>query len=611
MVLLPGETQTPAENPGKTGTPTPQTAGAEFTFTVLSVDSNYNTTPTTASVIIGSSDSNAVLPSTKTLAAGTTTFMITLKTANQNQTVFVNEYDTDYGLTPTQASTSTVYLNPNTPVKLAAILPGQTYDPGTENGRYGTPSQRTAETAFTVTALAVDEYWNTVSTNTSVSVTTEDPYDQPISTLPLVNGKFGFNVTMVTKGDWKITASDINVIVTSYQTGAVHVNAGSGKKLVIMAPGQTLIEGSGLTGTPDVHEANSSWQFTVYLTDNYYNIATDTRPSVSIDTTDTQDIEPGDQQIGTAGSSVFAVKLRTSDIDVNGVVGDDSYIYAYASGFSTGTAGPLMINNSDCTNLTLENVSGGVFPNASKEISAGDIMTLMVKARDDYGNICRGSYDKYGSWVGGKCYAKGWDGYSGGTVTFTTDTDGDPTYTNYLPVLPSDYVFTTVDKGVHQFENSVSIYKVGTSRWVKAQDAAYSLIYGEATGITVLAGALGTFVVSPTADVTNVSAGASIQIIGTAADAYGNPKETPGLFVSIEISTGKNSGFPSLSASSATTNSDGTVGVDSKISFKVSTVKGDEAKVKIIYSTGIWGQSGNIITVGGIPYTYEIGRAHV
>jgi len=185
QVLLPGESNVPCE--GKTGAASTRTAGVEFAFTVISVDSNYNITPTTATVSITSDDSNAVLPSTNTLINGTTTFFITLKTANQNRLVFADEYDTGYGLL---LDGSTAYVKPSDPVKLAAILPGQTYDPGTQNGKYGAIDISTAGKSFTVTVRACDYLWNTVtSTEPTVSLTTTDPNGVEPSDRILYNGQ--------------------------------------------------------------------------------------------------------------------------------------------------------------------------------------------------------------------------------------------------------------------------------------------------------------------------------------------------------------------------------------------------------------------------------------
>ncbi|MBU4123817.1 hypothetical protein KJ959_09110, partial [bacterium] len=297
MVLLPNETQTPAESPGKWGTPTPQTAGTEFTFTVLSVDSNFNTSPTTATVRLGSSDMNAVLPSTKTLVGGTTTFAVTLKTANAYRTVYADEFDTDYDFSSNAVSTSSVYVNPGAPVKFAAVMPGITYLPGTGNGISGTPSQQTAGVQFTVTVRAVDEYWNTnASTSPTVAIALGDTNATPPADRALSNGVSTFTVTFKTADNlagkkWIITASDVSGALVSTVTAAVSVSPNyNNKRLLVLLPGQTRTPGAspGRTGSVSWHAAGSTFTFSVYDVDNNFNRC-DSRgsyPEVSFTSTD-------------------------------------------------------------------------------------------------------------------------------------------------------------------------------------------------------------------------------------------------------------------------------------------------------------------------------------
>ena len=54
-------------------------------------------------------------------------------------------------------------------------MPGETAAPGTATGKTGTPSARTAGTAFNVTVNAVDANWNLVSSVTdTVGITSSD-----------------------------------------------------------------------------------------------------------------------------------------------------------------------------------------------------------------------------------------------------------------------------------------------------------------------------------------------------------------------------------------------------------------------------------------------------
>jgi len=72
QVLLPGETAAPGTLLGKTGTPTPQTAGTPFNVTVNAVDDNWHLVNTIIdTVALSSSDSTASLSAATPLAAGT------------------------------------------------------------------------------------------------------------------------------------------------------------------------------------------------------------------------------------------------------------------------------------------------------------------------------------------------------------------------------------------------------------------------------------------------------------------------------------------------------------------------------------------------------------
>lgn len=87
QVLLPGETAAPGTASGKTGTPTPQSAGVNVTVTVNAVDANWNIVPyVTDNVTITSSDAGATLPADAALVKGTGTFTVIFGTTG-SQTV--------------------------------------------------------------------------------------------------------------------------------------------------------------------------------------------------------------------------------------------------------------------------------------------------------------------------------------------------------------------------------------------------------------------------------------------------------------------------------------------------------------------------------------------
>ncbi|PKM99629.1 MAG: hypothetical protein CVU78_05255, partial [Elusimicrobia bacterium HGW-Elusimicrobia-2] len=592
QVLLTGEESAPGTASGKTGGYSTPTAGVPYNITVNCVDQYWNVNPDANPWVgIETSDQYDPIISSAVLTSGYKIFSITPVTAG-TQTVIASDVD-DTGDYYTSNQSTVFNVFPAALDRIIAILPGETYNPGNvpSGGKTGAPSVQTAGSVFQATVYATDEYYNKVSTNCSIGIVTEDPYDAHPDTQTLVAGQLAFDIEMITHGSWDIYAKEITESLNTfdYTTPNVNVIAGSGSRLAVKLQDQTLVEGYGITGIPAVQEAYQTVQFTVYLTDVHYNIASDTRPWVTFATTDPNDnpINNGVPiRIDVNGQLVTSSRLKTS------VVAGGSKIYAYSQGFSTGTTPAITVNNASHTNFALTGVPSN--------LDAGELFNVTVRAKDDYGNTCTGSYDKYGTWVGNKNYT--------GEIDFTSDTDSDPTDP---ASLPANYTFLTSDFGQKIF-NNLSMFRAGTGRWLKAHDTFYTSKYGQVSDITVTAGALAAFIVSPTAAETTCPAGQSQKIIGTAADLYNNPKSTEGLYCEIKISTKVNSGSPALedgdgfTVTHATTDANGVIGVSSEIWFYVSTVKNDIARVQIVYSPSIHGETGNIKTAGGSPKKYVI-----
>ena len=81
QLLVPGETAAPGTASGKTGTPSVETAGTQFSVTINAVDANWNLVSSTNTIGISSSDANATLQGNAALVAGTKTRTVTFKTA--------------------------------------------------------------------------------------------------------------------------------------------------------------------------------------------------------------------------------------------------------------------------------------------------------------------------------------------------------------------------------------------------------------------------------------------------------------------------------------------------------------------------------------------------
>jgi hypothetical protein len=94
--------------------------------------------------------------------------------------------------------------------RVLILAPGESPAPGTATGRTGTPTDQSINYAFTVTALATDQWWNPVGGVTDVvRITSGDP----LATLPpneaMVDGRAELSMRLATGGFQQITVSDV------------------------------------------------------------------------------------------------------------------------------------------------------------------------------------------------------------------------------------------------------------------------------------------------------------------------------------------------------------------------------------------------------------------
>jgi len=502
LVLLEGESPDPGTSAGKTGPVTNPTAGAPYTITVRACDNYWNlNTNATPKVTVDADDPYAILPSPANLIAGTTTFMVTFKVANTTWTVTATDTDAQPPLWAAYVN-EPVSVVPAPPIKLQVLAYPEQPLPGSDpngSGKTGTPDWHVAGSSFNVTVNVVDNYWNVVSTNPSVSVTTTDPYDtQPLSK-QLDKGTNTFKIEMVTRGSWAIIAQ-----ASGYNAGSstVTINAGNASRLQVLLPGETAKEGKwnqmpyGKEGDPDYWVAGSTFNVTINAVDDYWNRVS-TTPYVTVTTpTDPNDNESTySGNLNSQGTMVSLIKLVTAGLDT---------VKAETFGFATSTSS-TNINPADAAYFKVEvsPVSG----------DAGDQRDITITA-----------YDKWASWdpitrTGQGNIADGGtepDNAYQGTITFSCN---DP----YPAGLPSDFTFTPLDAGTTTLYDQVVLYTVG-SWWVEATDTSDSSIYGRQANISVSPAAAYKFVVSPKTN-QNVPAGSYQGITAYLSDFYGN--QTP------------------------------------------------------------------------------------
>ena len=269
---MPGETATPGVSPGKTGTPSGETAGTSYTVTVKAVDANWNVVSTNDTVAITSSDANATLPASAALTAGSATFNVTNKTVG-TWTVTATD-STHTGVT---ANTSPSFaVNVGAFAKLQILVPGLSAAPGTASGYTGSTTAQTTDNPFTVTVNGVDANWNVVSTaSDTVHIASTDVNAALPPNAALSGGTQTFSFKFNTTGSWTVTASDTSDGTKSSNTSpSITVNLGAFAKLQVLMPGETAAPGSttGKSGSATTQTAGTAFNVTVRSVDGSWNL---------------------------------------------------------------------------------------------------------------------------------------------------------------------------------------------------------------------------------------------------------------------------------------------------------------------------------------------------
>lgn len=234
QILLPGERATPGVNPGKKDPPSTQTAGNSFMLHIRAVDPYWNLiSDQQDTIVLQASDSFAVYTDTLALMNGEAQVPVILRAAAKHQfsVIFQNNPSIP------AAFSDSVEVRPNNFTQLLVLLPGEEILPGDlENdplkspGRKYEPIRQTSGLAFPVQVLAVDDYWNPVSSapNDLVHLFVTDNSAQvvPLNN-NLVEGQATFSVTMTQGGNQIIRAlDDSNPTIRTSLDAQVHVLVG-------------------------------------------------------------------------------------------------------------------------------------------------------------------------------------------------------------------------------------------------------------------------------------------------------------------------------------------------------------------------------------------------
>ncbi|MHA8104917.1 invasin domain 3-containing protein [Aquirufa nivalisilvae] len=477
QVIMPGETAAPGTTTGKTGTPTAQTAGSSFNFTVNAVDAYWNlVSSATPTAVITSSDGQATLPSSAALASGTKQFALTFKTSG-NQTVTA----TDQAATLTANTGSSTVVNAGTASKLSYSVQ---------------PSNATASSSISPAIKVRIEDANGNLTSSTANVTLA------IGTNPASGTLSGTLTQAAVAGEATFSNISINNTGTGYtlvaSSGALTTATSNTFNIVTSTPSKLTF---GTQPANTVAGATMS-NVTVRIEDASNNLVSTATNSVTL----AINTNPGSGTLsGTVTRNAVNGIATFNDLSINKT--GTGYNFSATSGVLTGTTSSnfnITPGAADATASTLTPTSASITANGSST------QVLTVTAKDANGNNLTAG----GSTV---TITK-----SSGTGTISSVTDnGNGTYTATV-TSP-----TATGSGVFVATLGAAAVKSGTGSQTQST-ITYTPGAADATASTL----------TPTS-ASIVANGSSTQVLTvTAKDANGNNLTAGGSTVTITKSSG-------------------------------------------------------------------------
>src|SRR5262249_55716499 len=135
----------------------------------------------------------------------------------------------DFSAPPHTGTSNSFVVQPGPFAGLQVLLPGETPQGGTADGKNGTPTGQTAGTAFTLTLRAVVAYWNLVSgVNDRIVLGSSDAFATMPADTSLIGGQLLLPVKLYRTGLQRIWARDSdNVSITPDTSAYVNVTGGA------------------------------------------------------------------------------------------------------------------------------------------------------------------------------------------------------------------------------------------------------------------------------------------------------------------------------------------------------------------------------------------------
>ncbi|MEX0602617.1 MAG: hypothetical protein WD295_04695, partial [Bacteroidota bacterium] len=316
QLLVPGETAAPGTASGKSGSPDAQNAGDAFTVTVNATDMDWNQVSSTDVVQITSSDGGATLPTLYALVAGTEVFQVTLNTEG-SQTLTASDLTNGTILSHTSPS---ITVNPGGTGTLTPASGGNAISSDNTGGAYTTltgpiyeeGSNGNISSGTIILNVPAGFEFDTGGTSPTILVTRTSgsgddsrninsvPSGETIAATSVTTTEITFTITNPSNSGvtndltWQdirvrptagtplatgdITTSGTSTIagVTgSTSFGTLTQVAGAHVRLLIVLPGQSFVEGTGITGSADSQTAGNAFVISsIRATDQFSNTVT-------------------------------------------------------------------------------------------------------------------------------------------------------------------------------------------------------------------------------------------------------------------------------------------------------------------------------------------------
>ncbi len=350
----------------------PQVAGVPVSVTIRAVDSGGNTVPTYAAdaILSANTGTGSITPNQISFTGGTWTGPVTFMGAGGAVALTC----ADYSAPPKTGTSNNFVVNAGPFRGLQVLLPGETAQGGTPDGKTGTPTNVTAGTPFTLTVRAVDQFWNLVSgVSDRVGLTSTDSFAWMPAETTLVNGQILIPVRLHKSGYQTITATDLdNPTALPNTSSQVLVIGGSFARVLILAPGEYPAPGTatGRGGTATDQSINYAFTVTVLATDQWWNPVGGVTDVVRITSGDPLAQLPPDEAM-VDGRAEMTMRLSTggyqqisvSDVTNPSKTGSTTQVRAISSGF---------------------HLEASVSPSTAY---AGEFFTLTVKVTNDAGSV--------------------------------------------------------------------------------------------------------------------------------------------------------------------------------------------------------------------------------